>query len=265
MKTRIITAVVALAVFIPILLIGHTPLLLLTVLLGLIAMGEILRMTHSLLVSFEALIAYVGVTALILPNSFWNFQVWKFHITSQNIVYTIAFLLLLRTVFSRSHFNFQDAGTLFIAMVYIGTGFHYFYMADQKGLAFLFYGMLLVWITDSMAYFCGRAFGQHKLAPTISPNKTWEGSLGGTILAVIIVAGLYIATGWLSESKLSIIICAILLSVGGQIGDLIESSLKRHFQVKDSGKILPGHGGILDRFDSMLVVMPMMAILGLLY
>lgn len=150
-------------------------------------------------------------------------------------------------------------------MLYIGTGFHYFFQADTKGLATVMFGMLIVWLTDSGAYMVGRAIGKHKLAPKISPNKTWEGSIGGSLVAVIVVASLYTIFNWLpAYNFIELLLFAIVLSIAGQLGDLIESGLKRHFNVKDSGNILPGHGGILDRFDSMLVVMPLMSILGML-
>ncbi|MBS9338031.1 phosphatidate cytidylyltransferase [Fructobacillus sp. M2-14] len=266
MQTRIITAIVALLVFVPLVIIGKLPLLILTLALGWVAMNEMLRMTKTLLVSFEAIISLLGVTALILPNNFWVWATdnWPMTISSQSVVGIIAFLFLLRTVLSKKSFNINDAGVLFLSMVYIGTGFHYFYLADQKGLAILFFGMLTVWITDSFAYFCGSAFGKTKLAPSISPNKTWEGSIGGSLIAVVFMTAFYAYTGWLHKPVLEILICAVVLSIGGQLGDLVESSFKRHFGVKDSGNILPGHGGILDRFDSMLIVMPLLSILGLL-
>lgn len=263
MKTRVITAVVALAVFIPLLIVGKTPLLILTMLLGVIAMSEILRMTHSFLVSFEAIISFIGVVAIILPNSFWQSSQRYLTMSAQTVIYGIAFLLLLRTVFSRKHFNYDDAGVLLLSMVYIGSGFHYFFQADTKGLAVVLFGMVIVWTTDSGAYLFGRQFGQHKLAPQISPNKTWEGSIGGSVFAVVVIPTVFTFGHWLPYSYIQLLGIALILSVGGQIGDLIESAFKRYFNVKDSGNILPGHGGILDRFDSMLVVMPLMSMLGM--
>ena len=150
-------------------------------------------------------------------------------------------------------------------MLYVGTGFHYFFKADSTGLATVMFGMLIVWITDSGAYMVGRAIGQHKLAPKISPNKTWEGSIGGSVVAIVVVPALYTVCHWLpAYNFVELLAFTVLLSIAGQLGDLIESGFKRHYGVKDSGNILPGHGGILDRFDSMLIVMPLMSILGML-
>ncbi|MDF7626556.1 phosphatidate cytidylyltransferase [Lactobacillaceae bacterium L1_55_11] len=265
MKTRIITAVVALAIFIPLLIIGHWPLLILTLILGVVAMSEILRMsTHSFMISPEALISFAGVIAIILPRDIWQNIHLPFYVNSANIFYALTFLLLLRTIYSRRQFNYDDAGILVISIVYIGTGFHYFYAAAAHSLATVFFGLLIVWITDSGAYLVGRKLGKNKLAPKISPNKTWEGSVGGTLVAVLVVPAIYALNGWSHYSYWTLLVVALILSIGGQFGDLIESAFKRYFRVKDSGTILPGHGGILDRFDSMLVVMPLMSILGML-
>ncbi len=127
----------------------------------------------------------------------------------------------------------------------------------------MLFAMLIVWLTDSGAYFCGRAFGKHKLWPAISPNKTWEGSLGGNLTALIFAA-IYLNFFPQAYGFWPMMGIALVLSIIGSLGDLIESALKRFYGVKDSGKILPGHGGILDRFDSMLLVMPMIHFFGIL-
>jgi len=123
--------------------------------------------------------------------------------------------------------------------------------------------MVLVWSSDSWAYVAGKLFGKHKLAPTISPGKTWEGLIGGTILSgltgYLIVTYLLAPNGGLIGSTefhtftpLKGIILGIAVSIFGTMGDLFESSLKRKAGVKDSGNVLPGHGGMLDRFDAFL-------------
>ena len=263
MKTRVITAVVALIVFIPLLIIAKLPLLILTLIMGVIGVSEILRMKHSFFVSTEAIISFLGVIAIILPNSFWHNV--PFIESSHVVFYILAFLMLLNTIVVRRRFNFDDAGALTLAMLYIGTGFHYFYQAASVNLATVMFGMLIVWITDSGAYIVGRAIGKNKLAPKISPNKTWEGSIGGSLIAVVAIGVLFSIFSWLPHYNFfELLLFAIVLSIAGQLGDLIESGFKRHYGVKDSANILPGHGGILDRFDSMLIVMPLMAILGML-
>ena len=124
--------------------------------------------------------------------------------------------------------------------------------------------MLIVWLTDSGAYLFGRKLGKHKLAPRVSPNKTWEGSICGTLLATVVLAVYlyFFPVGYHNWGLM--VFLTLLLSILGQFGDLVESALKRFYGVKDSGKILPGHGGILDRFDSMLLVMPALYLLGII-
>ena len=144
-------------------------------------------------------------------------------------------------------------------------GFHLMMQARAQSVWVILYALLIVWITDSGAYLIGRKLGKHKLAPHVSPNKTWEGSIGGSLVSVIVV-GLYLAFSPVkfAYSLPIMLLLTVVLSVGGQIGDLIESAFKRHYGVKDSGKILPGHGGILDRFDSLLFVLPLMHLFGLI-
>ena len=108
-------------------------------------------------------------------------------------------------------------------------------------------------------------FGKHKLAPRVSPNKSIEGFIGGILGAVLVTAIFMLvdSTVALPYGIYRMSLFAIFFSVAGQFGDLIESAMKRHFGVKDSGKFIPGHGGVLDRFDSMLIVFPMMHLFGL--
>jgi phosphatidate cytidylyltransferase len=114
-----------------------------------------------------------------------------------------------------------------------------------------------IWLCDSVAYFAGRAFGKHKLFPRVSPNKTWEGAVAGFVAAV---AG-FIACRELLLPYLALrdaVVCGAIIGIFGQIGDLAESLLKRDAGVKDSSTLIPGHGGVLDRFDSLLFVAPLL-------
>jgi phosphatidate cytidylyltransferase len=128
---------------------------------------------------------------------------------------------------------------------------------DPNGLLYTFWAMALVWACDSGAYFAGRAIGGPKLAPQISPNKTWAGFIGGVISAGLF-AGLL--SYWFSL-PLVLTVATPLLAALAQMGDLFESHLKRLAGVKDSGNLLPGHGGIMDRLDGLVVVAPVAALL----
>jgi len=107
-----------------------------------------------------------------------------------------------------------------------------------------------VWATDIFAYFVGRAIGGPKLAPRISPGKTWSGAIGGAVAAII--AGTAVVWSFFSADDLRIPVLALVLSVCSQIGDLFESFIKRRFGVKDSSHLIPGHGGVMDRVDGLI-------------
>lgn len=114
--------------------------------------------------------------------------------------------------------------------------------------------LLLIWAADTGAYIIGKNFGKHKLLERVSPGKTWEGWVGGAVLAVVVA---YVLALFLQDLEMyQWIGIAILVAVFGVLGDLVESLLKRSLGVKDSGTLLPGHGGILDRFDSLLLAIP---------
>lgn len=133
--------------------------------------------------------------------------------------------------------------------VYIAAGFlAIFGLREVNAILWL---LIVIWSTDIAAYEIGRRFGRQKLAPKTSPNKTWEGAIAGCIAAVLL-GGAYAAI-FLHVHIVTAFFVSLLLSCVGQIGDLVESHIKRLSGIKNSGKILPGHGGILDRFDSMLL------------
>ena len=118
----------------------------------------------------------------------------------------------------------------------------------------IFFPFLLVWLNDTFAYLCGSAFGKHKLFPRISPKKSWEGSVGGGIITI--GAGLAIAPYIDGITIVDAGVISAIVVVFGSFGDLVESMFKRCIEVKDSGHIMPGHGGVFDRLDSILFALP---------
>jgi phosphatidate cytidylyltransferase len=138
--------------------------------------------------------------------------------------------------------------------------YHNYVVGAAPGTALVFLPIILTWTTDIGAYMFGRLFGKKKLMPTVSPGKTVEGAVGGLGLAIVICL-LYVRFVLMPYAQLGLtiqgaVLFAIVISIAAQTGDLAESLLKREAGVKDSSRIIPGHGGILDRFDSLLFVMP---------
>ncbi|HEU4628694.1 MAG TPA: phosphatidate cytidylyltransferase [Gemmatimonadaceae bacterium] len=148
-------------------------------------------------------------------------------------------------------------GTLAFAY---GLRYHQYTVDRAGGTALLFLPIVLTWASDIGAYFVGRAAGRHKLIPAVSPGKTVEGALGG-VAATVLLAWAYVElvlrpAAHLTLRPASIVLFGVVISVAAQLGDLAESLLKRDAGVKDSSNLLPGHGGVLDRVDSLLFVLP---------
>jgi phosphatidate cytidylyltransferase len=125
--------------------------------------------------------------------------------------------------------------------------------AMEGGRVWLLFTLALIWAGDTLAYFTGRAIGRHPMAPQISPKKTWEGA-AGNVLGSLIVAAVF--ARWLDVGVAHLMGIALLANVAGQLGDLVESAYKRGAGVKDSGTLLPGHGGMLDRVDALIFAVP---------
>lgn len=265
MKQRVITAIVALVVFIPIIWYGGMVTEIAIGILAIIGVYELFRMKGLEILSFEGILSALGVLFLVLPKQQWFFFLPE-KTDNFSLFYLTVMVLLGGLVASRNMYTISQAGFPVIVSLYIGVGFMNFVNARQAGLIVLLYGLCIVWATDIGAYLVGRRFGKHKLWPEVSPNKTIEGAVGG-ILCAVVVAVLFLflvpTQTAFSYNLIVMILLAVVLSIVGQLGDLVESSIKRHYNVKDSGTILPGHGGILDRFDSLLFVFPMMHLFGL--
>ncbi|MCG1020680.1 phosphatidate cytidylyltransferase [Sutcliffiella horikoshii] len=253
MKQRIITAAIAAAVFLPIVIYGDFPFVIFIYILASVGLFEAMRMKQMSIASVPGVLSLLLLWFLLIPSG----MISGFVLTKMEFLLLILLLLLSYTVLSKNKFTFDDVGFLLISTLYVGLGFYYFIEIRELALAYVFFALFVIWTTDSGAYFIGKSMGKTKLWPDISPNKTVEGSLGGVICAVIVAIAFQFTVGF-EHSLLITILIACLLSIFGQIGDLVESALKRHYKIKDSGSILPGHGGILDRFDSLLFVLPLL-------
>lgn len=262
MQQRVIWGAIALAIFLPFLLMGGLPFQFFVGLLAMIGVAEMLRMKRLEFFSFEGVLAMLAAFVLTVPLD--NYLSFLPVDASLSVYSLIVFLILAGTVLS-STYSFDDATYPIAASFYVGIGFHNLVTARMDGLDKVVLALFIVWATDIGAYMIGRQFGKHKLLPKVSPNKTIEGSLGGILAAVLVGAAfmLFDKSVYAPHSFLVMLVLIVLFSIFGQFGDLVESAIKRHFGVKDSGKLIPGHGGILDRFDSMIFVFPIMHLFGL--
>jgi phosphatidate cytidylyltransferase len=152
----------------------------------------------------------------------------------------------------------------FFGAIYTFLPWHYAELLRARSIHWLFFALALNWFGDSVAYYVGRAFGKHPLAPVVSPKKSWEGA-AGSVLGSVVFGLLYMGYFQPDTAAWKVILLAAVANVAGQFGDLAESAMKRGAGVKDSGRILPGHGGMLDRLDSSLFALPVVYGLSLLF
>ena len=156
---------------------------------------------------------------------------------------------------------------LFSGVIYIAIPLYAFYWLrlQPDGVLVVFWVFIMVWAMDVGGYFAGKAIGGPKMAPSISPNKTWAGLGGGVLLAIVGHLGIYYILGSLNlEHDITFMptwVAAGAMAVVAQVGDLVESQCKRHFHIKDTSGIIPGHGGLLDRADGLLLVGPVVVVL----
>lgn len=262
MKQRIITAVIAGIPFIFLIVIGGLPFTILILLLALIAMSELLKMMKIPYFSPLGILGFLLTLVIVIPEQ-WYMKVFPFFASKFDMLILVLLLLLMLTVVSKNKIHFHDASFALMSALYVGFGFYFFYLTRSmdNGLPLFCFVLFNIWATDSGAYFIGRAFGKRKLWPEISPKKTVEGALGGIGSAIVLTIIFQLVYPLFSFPMA--LFAAIIIAVFGQMGDLVESALKRHYGVKDSGNILPGHGGILDRFDSLIFVLPILHVLQL--
>jgi len=243
---RVLTAVVGLPILLAALLFGGAAWRLLVTLLIIVGLWEFAAMSGPGL--YLDYLAVAGLSFLAVTYSGVDGTKLLLWLALQLLYY------LLRSAFSGMH-SFASAANL-LGVLYVAVLYSFLVLVREHfGVSWTLFGFLVTWATDTGAYFGGLKYGRHKLCPKISPNKSVEGALFGLVGGA--VAGIVFALV-AQESLLQLATFALVLSLCGQLGDLVESALKRERAVKDSGSILPGHGGILDRFDSLSFVFPVL-------
>ncbi len=231
-----------------------------------IMMKEFLHMTCGKNYWFSQILSILaGATLFTLTYFYKGFNVpGRFVI----LAFVPVFVLMINSLYVKDKSRFDKFSNLYTALIYIAVpwsllNFAVFNQAGEFNGKMLLCFFAIIWGTDVGAYMFGITLGQKygkKLFPSISPKKSWIGFWGGIFTSVLVAVILHYA-GLFSFDILHCIIMAVLLCITGVYGDLIESQWKRHYEVKDSGNLIPGHGGLLDRFDSALIAIP----IGIIY
>ncbi len=266
MKTRVITAVVAVAVFLPFLIFSDTPAFTVCILLlSLIAAFEMLRcigLSKNFILSLASYAYTAG--AVILARGIDELDRFLVYMLFSTVVYM--FILIAASLFSRGRVPIDGVSELFMMMFYIAITFSCILLIRDSRFGGYLYLIVFVaaWLTDSGAYFSGMALGKHKLIPDVSPKKTVEGAIGGIIVCILSMLVYALVIDLIIDVKVHygvFVISGMLLSVVAMIGDLVMSLLKRKYNIKDYGRMFPGHGGVLDRFDSVIACAPFLMLL----
>lgn len=277
MKQRVITAVVLLALLAVVVWQINTPVLVLVIaFLAAVAANEIMRCAkventfiRVVATGYAACVPFFASAKALTPwvsEAAWG----KVIGAVPGVVYLIALVLVLLLAMLKgyAYTTFEDVAVSVFAGALVPFGFSVFirlrdmFQIEQFGIYLIFYGLICALATDSGAQLAGMAFGKHKMSPNISPKKTVEGAIGGLIFSLILNAVAIILYNHLADFKMDEFAVTVLLaaclpvSFLGMMGDLSASVLKRNFGVKDFGKIFPGHGGVMDRFDSSMFTLP---------
>ena len=257
MKTRILSAIVMLAISIPLLIIGKLPFAIFVTLLGVCGLFELLhvREEKKKIPFLLKIFAYLLVIFFILYNRDGNDFTYYL---DYRVMAFIMFFFLAPMVFinNRKKYNANDALFLIGATIFVGLAFNLVLQIRNYSIFYVIYLFLITIFTDIFAMEIGKRIGKTKMAPDISPNKTWEGSIGGMIMGTFVASAFYITVINNNINIVKIVFFTLCLSAVAQLGDLVFSSVKRYYGKKDFSNLIPGHGGLLDRIDSVIFILP---------
>lgn len=266
MKKRILSAIIMILIFVPLLFIGGVPFTILMTLLALASMYElitirekkkevpmIIKVISYLLVIFSSILTY-------------NQNIFSYTMSYQLISFIVLIFLLPILLKNKSmDYDINDALYLVGSLLFINIAFNLILVVRNYSLNYLIYLLLITVITDTFALITGMYIGKNKLAPSISPHKTIEGFIGGALMGTFVATTFYFTVIDSNISLAILILTTAFLSVVGQLGDLVFSSIKRTYGVKDFSNLIPGHGGILDRLDSIIfVILAFILVMGLI-
>lgn len=253
MKKRILSAIVILAIVIPIIIKGGTLFSCATAIIGLFGFKELMDLKEKEIPLFVKLISIFSFLYLTLSNID---NKTLFYANYKSITLILFFILVPLVLYrDNKKYNIEDALFLIGSIFFLGVAFNYLIVVRNFSLYYLIFLLLITIITDSFSFITGSLIGKHKLCPTISPNKTVEGLIGGLVFGTFVSTVFYVSAFDYTGNLILLILIVMLLSLIGQLGDLVFSSIKRHFNIKDFSNLIPEHGGILDRLDSILFVL----------
>lgn len=249
---RVLTAIIGIPVLIALDHFAGLPLFIAVMITALIGMDEIIQALRRLDIDFINWVGYLGTFMFIISGNFLGEAFFPKTF--------LAFLLIVVSfyVIYFPRISFSGLSTTFFSSIYIGYcfSFVFFLRSGENGFFFLLLAFILSWATDIGGYVAGRLWGKRKLAESLSPNKTREGAVGSLVFPMGIAVFAFNFSA-VSATFLEAAVLGLLAGLIGQIGDLSASALKRQSGIKDFGNLLPGHGGILDRFDSFLLIAPL--------
>ena len=255
MKSRILSSILLLMVCTPLLLKGETFFAALVLIVGVLCFKELydLRLKEKNLSFLITVLAYWAVGFLIL-NNYENNEL-KIVLDYRILTFiSLSFLVPLVIIADNKKYNLLDALYLIGSILFIGFSFNLMIILRNYSITYFIYYVLIAIFTDSFALIGGKLIGKNKLAPTVSPNKTTEGFIVGTMMGTFIGIVYYLTVINSSVSLINLFIVTITLSMIGEIGDLVFSQIKRYYEQKDFSDIIPGHGGFLDIFDSLIFI-----------
>lgn len=255
MKSRIISAIIMIALLVPILIVGNEVFSITMALLSVFALYELLNIRESK--KEFPFILKVFAYILVVFFSLRNASSIEFIATiDYRVMAFIIFVFLMPMVFINNSktYNLNDALFLIGSILFIGLSFNLIIITRNYDISYIIYLLLITVLTDTFALFTGLLIGRTPLAKDISPKKTVEGTIGGLVMGTVIPTVFYHVVIDPSMSLVTLVAFTAILSSVGQIGDLVFSSIKRYYGKKDFSNLIPGHGGVLDRFDSIIFV-----------
>lgn len=255
MKKRTISAVIAALIFVPLYIIGGLAFNIAIYIVALLGLREFIKAKNvkketPLFIEF---ISYVMLSLLVFSTLTSNTVILNFDLrilAGCMLVFSIPALFYQ----DKKIYTISDAFYFIGGIIFLGISFSLIILIRNIDINLLTYLLIITIITDTYAYITGSLIGKHKLLEEVSPKKTWEGTIGGSVFGTILAVMFYITVIDSTLPLIAVIVMTLFLSIIGQFGDLVFSSIKRYYKIKDFSSIMPGHGGILDRLDSIIFV-----------